>query len=233
MNLFPRLLCDVQNGFRKASITKSKWFAVTTVSSKLRSMVLFQRKEIGTLIPLWTRKNNWIQKRVEFKTLSLVLILVRFSIWDSQQPLKTALLEKTLKPCLVALLMCPAMPVALSFHAHYAHSKAGTQMLGIYLCVSYGITVTFRDLRTVPCLQMACNDFPAIHIYVYIYNYIHIYICITLYIYIYKTLYTYIYIYIYIYNDGMLQPHLISPDLSVAQTSPWQERMSCPQVSPV
>jgi hypothetical protein len=178
VNLFPRLLCDVQNGFRKASITKSKWFAVTTVSSKLRSMVLFQRKEIGTLIPLWTRKNNWIQKRVEFKTLSLVLILVRFSIWDSQQPLKTALLEKTLKPCLVALLMCPAMPVALSFHAHYAHSKAGTQMLGIYLCVSYGITVTFRDLRTVPCLQMACNDFPAIHIYVYICIYIIIYIYI-------------------------------------------------------
>ena len=137
-----------------------------------------------------------------------MLILVRFSICS--QPLKTALLEKTLKPCLVALLMCPAMPVALSFHAHYAHSKAGTQMLGIYLCVSsYGITVTFRDLRTVPCLQMACNDFLAIYIIIHVY------------------------IYTYICNDGMLQPHLISPDLSVAQTSPWQERMSCPQVSPV
>ena len=54
-------------------------------------------------------------------------------------------------------------------------------MLGIYLCVAYGTTVTFRDLRTVPCLQMACNDFLAIYIYIYIYTYIYIQLCLYIY----------------------------------------------------
>ena len=90
-------------------------------------------------------QNNWIRNRVDFETLSFVLnfdvfvIFVHFSIWDSQQLFKIALRTKTLKPCPVALLMCLAMPAALSFHAHNAHSKAGTQMLGLFLCVQMRI----------------------------------------------------------------------------------------------